>query len=177
MSSSDNELIARFLAGDRRAADDLVRRYQSPIRHFLRRLTAGDHALADDIAQETFIRMLGALGGFRGDASLSTWLHTVAYRQFLRHAQANARLQSVEDAETHPEPVDASNAMSDVLLEQMMRHLTINERLVVTLAFPAGMSHGEIADVTGMPLGTIKSHINRAKKKLARLLDIEEEQS
>ncbi|MCW0397347.1 RNA polymerase sigma-H factor [Xanthomonas sacchari] len=175
MSTSDNELIARFLAGDRRAANDLVRRYQSPIRQFLRRLTAGDHALADDIAQETFIRMLGALGSFRGDASLSTWLHTVAYRQFLRQVQANMRLEFVEEMEPHVEAVDASNAMSDVLLEQMMRHLTINERLAATLAFSAGMSHGEIADVTGMPLGTIKSHINRAKKKLARLLDIEED--
>ncbi len=175
MPTSDNELIAGFLTGDQRAADVLIRRYQSPIRQFLRRLTAGDHALADDIAQETFIRMLGALETFRGDASLSTWLHTVAYRQFLRHVQTHARLQEVEEGEGTVEASCDSNAMSDVLLEQMMRHLTLNERLVLTLAFSAGMSHGEIAEVTALPLGTIKSHINRSRKKLARLLDIDED--
>ncbi|MEG2802880.1 sigma-70 family RNA polymerase sigma factor [Stenotrophomonas sp.] len=175
MPTSDNELIAGFLSGDQRAADVLIRRYQSPIRQFLRRLTAGDHALADDMAQETFIRMLSTLHTFRGDASLSTWLHTVAYRQFLRHVQTNARLLYVEEGEAAVEASCDSSAMSDVLLEQIMRHLTINERLVLTLCFSAGMSHGEIADVTGLPLGTIKSHITRSRKKLARLLDIEED--
>ena len=69
MPKSDNELIAEFLTGDQVAAGNLVKRYQSPIRQFLRRLTAGDHALADDIGQETFIRMLTGLGSFRGDAA------------------------------------------------------------------------------------------------------------
>lgn len=175
MPASDNELIARFLSGDTAAADGLIRRYQSPIRQFLRRLTTGDHSLADDIAQETFIQMLDSLETFRGDASLSTWLHTVAYRQFLRHTRNHARLEYVEEITGPFEPSINSTALSDVLLEQMMRHLTLNERLVLTLAYPAGMSHGEIAKVTGMPLGTIKSHINRSRTKLARLLDIRED--
>lgn len=174
MPKTDSELIARFLSGDHLAFAELVRRYQSPVRQFLRRLTAGDHALADDISQETFIKMFTSVSSYRGDASISTWLHTIAYRIFLRHVKSNARLEFVPD-EHMPEAMAVQPTdMSDVLLEQMMKHLSLNERLAMTLCFSAGMSHGEIAEVTGTPLGTIKSHINRAKKKLARLLDVEE---
>jgi len=175
MLKSDAELIAAFLAGNQAAFGDLVRRYQSPIRQFLRRLAAGDHALADDIAQETFLKMFTSVASFRGEASISTWLHTIAYRTFLRHVASNARMQFVSD-EDMPEALSvAPTAMSDILLEQMMKHLSLNERLMVTLSFSAGMSHGEIAEVTKVPLGTIKSHINRATKKLARLLRSERE--
>jgi RNA polymerase sigma-70 factor (ECF subfamily) len=59
------------------------------------------------------------------------------------------------------------------MVEQMMKHLSLNERLMVTLSYSAGMSHSEIADATGAPLGTIKSHVNRAKRKLAKLLNME----
>ncbi len=174
MPTSDNELIARYLAGDSAAAGDLVKRYQSTVRQFLRRLSAGDHALADDIAQETFIRMLAGLKSFRGDSSLGTWLHTVAYRIFLRHVTSNSRLEFVDHDQIPEAMAVAHTAMNDILVEQMMMYLSLKERLTITLAFSAGMTHFEIADVTGMPLGTIKSHINRARKKLATLLDTEE---
>lgn len=174
MPKNDRELIAEFLTGDRASAGHLVKRYQSPIRQFLRRLTAGDHALADDIAQETFIRMLTGLAAFRGDASLSTWLHAVAYRIFLRHVESSSRFEFVDDEEMPEAMAVAPTAMSDILVEQMMKHLSVKERLMVTLSFSAGMSHSEIAEVTGTPLGTIKSHVNRAKKKLAILLNAEE---
>jgi RNA polymerase sigma-70 factor (ECF subfamily) len=175
MPTTDSELIAGFLAGDKAAFTHLVRRYQSPIRQFLRRLAAGDHALADDIAQETFLKMFTSLTSFRGDASLSTWLHTIAYRTFLRQAANRSRVQFVDD-EDMPEAMSvAPTVMSDILVEQMMKHLSLNERLMITLSFSAGMSHAEIAVVTQQPLGTIKSHISRAKVKLARLLGTEEE--
>jgi RNA polymerase sigma-70 factor (ECF subfamily) len=174
MPRTDSELIAAFLSGDQPAFTDLVRRYQSPIRQFLRRLAAGDHALADDIAQETFLKMFTSLTSFRGDASLATWLHTIAYRTFLRHVANRSRISFVDDDDM-PEAMSAApTAMSDILVEQMMQHLSLNERVMVTLSFSAGMSHAEIAQVTQMPLGTIKSHINRAKVKLARLLGTEE---
>lgn len=170
MLKSDSELIVAFLAGKQMAFAVLVRRYQSPIRQFLRRLAAGDHALADDMAQETFLKMFTSVASFRGDASMSTWLHTIAYRTFLRHVATNSRLEFVGDDEMPEAMSVAPTAISDILMEQMMKHLSLNERLMVTLSFSAGMSHAEIAEVTKAPLGTIKSHINRATKKLARLL-------
>ncbi len=60
--------------------------------------------------------------------------------------------------------------MSDIMLEQLMRKLSMEERLTLTLSYAAGMSHSEIVTVTCIPLGTVKSHINRAKIKLSRLL-------
>ena len=174
MPRTDSELIAAFLSGDQPAFTVLVRRYQSPIRQFLRRLAAGDHALADDIAQETFLKMFTSLTSFRGDASLATWLHTIAYRTFLRHVANRSRISFVDDDDMPEAMSVAPTAMSDILVEQMMQHLSLNERVMVTLSFSAGMSHAEIAQVTQMPLGTIKSHINRAKVKLARLLGTEE---
>nr|WP_063574155.1 RNA polymerase sigma factor [Luteibacter rhizovicinus] len=172
---TDSELISRFLAGDQRAFADLVRRYQSPLRQFLRRLSAGDHALADDIAQETFLKMFTSLVSFRGEAGISTWLHTIAYRTFLRHVANRSRLEFVGH-DSMPEAISpAPTVMSDILVEQLMKHLSLDERLMVTLSVSGGMSHAEIAEVTQAPLGTIKSHINRAKKKLARLLGSEEE--
>lgn len=173
MSKSDSELIAGFLAGDPSAFEELVKRHQSSIRQFLRRLTAGDHALADDIAQEVFVRMFTSLSSFRGDATLSTWLHTIAYRMFVRHVQSNAMLDFVEDDDFPDTASSAPSVVSDIMVEQMMKHLSLNERLMVTLSYSAGMSHSEIADATGAPLGTIKSHVSRAKRKLAKLLNME----
>ena len=173
MSKSDSELIAGFLAGDSSAFEELVKRHQSSIRQFLRRLTTGDHALADDIAQEVFVRMFTSLSSFRGDATLSTWLHTIAYRMFLRHVQSNAMLDFVEDEDFPDTASSAPSVVSDIMVEQMMKHLSLNERLMVTLSYSAGMSHSEIADATGAPLGTIKSHVSRAKRKLAKLLNME----
>lgn len=175
MPKTDSELIARYLGGDQAAFTTLVKRHQSSIRQFLRRLTAGDHALADDIAQETFIRMFKSLSSFRGEASFSTWLHSIAYRIFIRHVKSSQRLTFVGDEQMPDAMVVQPTDMSDVLLEQMMKHLSLNERLIMTLCFSAGMSHSEISEVTGAPLGTIKSHINRAKKKLARLLGVKED--
>ena len=173
MSKSDSELIAGFLAGDASAFQEMVKRHQSPIRQFLRRLTAGDHALADDIAQEVFLRMFTRLASFRGDSTLSTWLHSIAYRLFLRHAASDSRLEFVADDDFPETSSPMPSVVSDIMIEQMLKHLSINERLMVTLSYSAGMSHSEIADVTGAPLGTIKSHLNRAKRKLAKLMNTE----
>lgn len=173
MSKSDSELIAGFLAGDRSAFQEMVKRHQSSIRQFLRRLTTGDHALADDIAQEVFIRMFTSLSAFRGQATLSTWLHSIAYRLFLRHVESNSRLEFVGDDDFPEVSSSMPSVISDIMIEQMMKHLSLNERLMITLSYSAGMSHSEIADITGAPLGTIKSHLNRAKRKLAKLMNAE----
>ncbi|MAO67731.1 MULTISPECIES: sigma-70 family RNA polymerase sigma factor [Idiomarina] len=81
---NDKALIARVIArGDQHAFATLVRQHQNGVRHFLRRLTAGDHAQADDLAQEVFLRAYKSLKSFRAEASFSSWLHSIAYRSFL----------------------------------------------------------------------------------------------
>src|SRR5262245_5424028 len=93
MSFTDRELIARVVADDdRNAFAELVRRNQSAVRGLLRKLTAGDHGRADDLAQETFLRAYRGLGTYRGDTRLTSWLFGIAYRAFLSDQRARKRL-------------------------------------------------------------------------------------
>ncbi|MEE4245721.1 MAG: sigma-70 family RNA polymerase sigma factor [Kangiellaceae bacterium] len=171
---SDSELISLVVSqNDQAAFSGLVTRYQSAIRHFLRRLTAGDRDLADDIAQETFILAFEKLYSFKGKGSFSAWLHKLAYHKFCRTIQTGA--QHYETATDHQDAVwqslqthDAVDA--DILAESLMRTLDLNERLVITLNCSEGYSHSEIVDITGLPLGTVKSLINRSKQKLNEIV-------
>ena len=84
MVPSDEELARRAAAGDgRRAFAMLVSRHQSDVRRTLRRLTRGNLALADDLAQESFVKAWRSIGDFRGDSSFRTWMFRIAYRSFL----------------------------------------------------------------------------------------------
>jgi RNA polymerase sigma-70 factor (ECF subfamily) len=169
MEPSDAELIARVVErDDRHAFSTLVRRHQSLVRNVLRRLTAGDAALADDLAQETFLRAYRGLRRFRGGAKFSSWLYRIAYNVFLsKRAKAGA-----------PEVAEAPEAGQDPSGDAVMRHdvdramaaLRPEERLALTLAYWQGASHGEVAEVLGCPLGTAKSHITRGKETLRRQL-------
>src|SRR5512137_269420 len=98
MGPSDAELIARVIAGDdRHAFAQLVRRHQSAVRSVLRRLCAGDAALADDLSQETFVRAWRGLTSWRGGARFSTWLHRVAVNVWLSQARRAALPVSGEE--------------------------------------------------------------------------------
>ena len=163
--------MQKFVAAqDKAAFAHLVTQYQSSIRQFLRRLTAGDHALADDLAQDTFLIMFQKLDTFCGNSSLNTWLHKIAYNVFLGHNRKRKEVTLTDERlalELVSEERDLNN---DIALEKLMGKLQVDERLVMTLHYSAGMSHSEIEEITGFPLGTIKSHINRAKNKLVRLV-------
>ena len=81
---SDKELATRVaVSNDQAAFSELVERYQAPIRGFLRRLVAGDHSAADDLAQDTFLIAFQKISSWRATGTFSSWLHTIAYRQFL----------------------------------------------------------------------------------------------
>lgn len=169
---TDHELIASFITSqDKSAFAELVRRYQSGIRQFLRRLSGGDHALADDLAQETFIVMFSKLDTYKGNSALNTWLHKIAYNHFIgnKRKQGNREWLS-DDSLIHLEAEDI-DLVTDVTVEKLMKNLTVDERLTMTLHYSAGMSHSEIVEVTEMPLGTIKSNINRAKGKMSQWIN------
>ena len=92
MGFSDAHLITRDLqAGDPNAVGELVRRYQTPVRTFLRKLTRGDEALADDLAQETFLRAWRKLETFRAEARFSSWLFGIAVNEFRGHLRRDRR--------------------------------------------------------------------------------------
>src|ERR1051326_708732 len=106
---SDGDLIARVLeADDPNAFAELVRRYQSPVRVFLRRMTRGDEALADDLAQETFIRAWRKLESYRNESRFSTWLFGIAVNEFRGRARRVRRLreEQLDESSAGPEPAN-----------------------------------------------------------------------
>lgn len=163
---SDAELVARVIGADDPAAFQLlVERYQAAVRGFLGRLTAGDRGTADDLAQETFLLAYRKLRSLKAGASLSSWLHSIAYRQFLQHLRRNERQRVMAEP---PEPAHDPRAAVDAeyLAPRLLAEVSPPERACLTLAYAAGMSHAEIGAVTGLPVGTVKSHITRGKQKL-----------
>jgi RNA polymerase sigma-70 factor, ECF subfamily len=169
----DAELVLRVLArDDRDAFAEIVRRHQSPVRTLLRRLTCGDAALADDLAQESFLRAYRGLARYRGEAKLSSWLYRIAYNVFLAH-RARGRPEPPPPA-TLDGVVETEDGADRVLLqhdlERAMDALSPPERAALTLAYRDGASHAEVASILGCPLGTAKTHILRGKEKLERQL-------
>ncbi len=165
--------LARARAGDRHAFARLVRAHQSRVRLQLRRLTHGDAALADDLAQDTFVQAWLHLNEFRGDARLATWLHRIALTRFLQHVRRPQLPQewcepdAGDDGPGH-DPRPAEGLSRDV--ELALQSLTEIQRLAVVHCFHLDLSHAEAAQVLGLPLGTLKSHLDRAKSRLRERL-------
>jgi RNA polymerase sigma factor (sigma-70 family) len=167
----DRALVARaLLANDTRAFEQLLRRHQGMVRAQLRRLLQGDHARADDLAQETFLLAWRKLDQFRGDARFSTWLYRIAYTCFLqaRRKRTAAPEAIGDDGEPLPSPAHAIALQFDVA--SAMRQLLPGEQAVLLHCVQLGLSHDEAAYVLAMPLGTVKSHMLRGKAKLRALL-------
>ena len=162
--NEDLVLINKVLSNDHQAFAGLVHKYQSGLRHYMRRLTAGDHHQAEDLAQDTFMTVYTKLHQYKSTGSFKSWLYTIAYRLFLDRLQ---KLQTVSYEQQMPlPPAVHSAADADIYAEQLMRLLKPNERALLTLAYVEGMSHHEIEKITQLPLGSIKSYIHRAKQKL-----------
>ena len=175
MTQPDADLIARVLVADDRAAfGELVRRHQSAVRNFLRHLTRGDTAQADDLAQETFIQAYRGLAGFRGGASFSTWLLGIAHNY---HRNARRRQRDhvpLTDEEAAGQSVPAGARSSDLRqdLAAALSQLSDDERLALHLGYEQGLSHGDIAALLDWPLGTVKTHLARGKDQLRQLLAV-----
>lgn len=173
MSISDQELIARVVAKkDQHAFSQLVLRYQSQLRLWARRLCDGDSHLADDLAQETFIKAYAALGAFRAEAKFSTWLYRIAFNIAANRWRSKkvqwCELDDNEDIEADICELKQFDAKRDV--EAAMQQLSAAQQLAIRLCFEDGFSHDEAASIMGIPLGTLKTHVNRGKQKLQALL-------
>src|SRR6478672_5871892 len=175
---SDAQLIARAVVqDDRHAFGELVRRHQSAMRSTLRRLTGGNIAQADDLAQETFLLAFRNLKSFRQEAKFSTWLYRIAYNVFLADARRTKELQLPEDMdadEMAPADVHAGSEARQVALkmdlERAMAVLSDAERAAIVQCYHNDLSHEEAAYVLGCPVGTVKTHVLRGKAKLKRAL-------
>jgi RNA polymerase sigma-70 factor (ECF subfamily) len=171
---TDAELITRVLVrDDRRAFGELVARHQSAVRGLLRRLTGGDVAQADDLAQETFLRAYRGLRGYRGGAKFSSWLYRIACNVFF------SRDRGSRDVPLEPLALEAGStelALPDLVLERhdlekALALLKPRERAALVLTYANELTHEEAAVVLDCPVGTLKTHVARAKEKLRRQLE------
>ena len=169
MKASDQELTALVVATRNAAAfGELVRRHQGVVRGMLQRMCR-NHALADDLSQDTFIKAFEKIGSFKGTGTFKSWICSIAYTEFLQSARKRKSADRVLDqfqAEAGDE-AEAPRDMGDVVdLDRALATLKEEERTLVVMCYSVGMSHSEAAEATGMPLGTVKSHVNRGRAKL-----------
>jgi RNA polymerase sigma factor (sigma-70 family) len=180
VNPTELELITRVVVKDDRAAfGELVRLHQSAVRAFLRQLTQGDHAWADDLAQETFVLAYKTLARFRGESALSTWLLGIAHNQFrnARRQQREIPHETLPESTAHTEPSHADNTALRQDLAEAVQQLSADEQTALHVCYHQGLSHSEAANVLGWPIGTVKTHLARSKEKLRSLLAIWNPQS
>ncbi len=140
----------------------------------LARLTR-NRALADDLAQDAFLRAFQKIGSFRGEGGFKSWLCRIAYREFLQARRkrmaverAMERLASAQEADAgQPAGADRGDAVD---LDRALAELSENERTCVVLCYACGLSHAEAAETTGLPLGTVKSHVLRGRERMKALM-------
>lgn len=180
----DEDLMAQFQAGSVEAFDILVSRYKDALSNYLYRFL-GDARESEDLLQETFMRVYRNRHSYRRIARFSTWLYTIAgnlarseYRKRRRRRQQS--LQSVNRDEEEYEleipddtfrpDVDANVNISESYVQDALREIPDDFREVVVLRDVQQLSYEEIAEITGLPMGTVKSRINRGRTKLQSML-------
>ena len=164
----DLSLVAQVaVSGNRRAFDELVRRYQSPVRRFFLNQTLGDSQLSDDLAQDTFIKAYTNIASFRGLASFQTWLMRIAYNVFYDYTRSH---RMMEDVDRVPEQSSQAGTALKMDIYAALALLKPDERTCITLQLIDGYDIAQIARITEMKEGTVKSHLSRGKEKMANYL-------
>lgn len=169
-SLTDFALVTQVtMMGNRRAFDQLVVRYQSPVRRFFLHQTLGDASLSNDLAQDTFIKAWRNIGSFRAMSSFQTWLMRIAYNVFYDYVRSR---KTTSDIDNVAEPM--TNGNSNPSLQMDLYHalslLKPDERTCITLQLVDGYKIDQIAKITNMKEGTVKSILFRGKEKLTKYL-------
>ena len=185
----DADLVRRFNGGEESVFNEIVSRYWAKIMNVATTMLR-NHADAEEIAQETFIRAHRGLAGFRGDSSLATWLHRIAvniarnrysyYFRRRRHTtlsldcslgdESGATFSDLVASEAPDPASDAAMAEFTNLVSECLAKLEPPQREILALRSPQNRSYDEIAQILGINVGTVKSRIARARANLLRLL-------
>lgn len=163
--------IARVAAfDDHDAFAELVHTFQSPVRRFLRRLTGGEGARADDLAQETFLKAYRHVHRYEGRGRFLSWLFRIAYQEFVSDERRRHGVHELLDDTLLADDRAYQHVLDRITLDQAMAALRPTERAALALHYHDELSHPEVAEVLGLPLGTAKSLIRRARLKLRDVL-------
>jgi RNA polymerase sigma-70 factor (ECF subfamily) len=167
--SADNALAARAAAGDAAAFTMLVRAHEAAVRRFLARLTRGEGA--DDIAQDAFLRAWRSAAAWRGEGSYRGWLLRIAWTEFLASRRAAGRRAARDHEAFERSTAPQRDAEAALDLDRALAALPERERAAASLCFGEGCSHAEAAEIMGLPLGTLKSVVARARSGLVERLE------
>ena len=173
MNEPDPQTVAAARAGDTHAFEALVRAFQADVWRLAVHLT-GDHAVADDIVQDTFVRAFRFLRRYRGDSRFTTWLFTIARncaRDEMRRMQRRKRVTEPIYGETAAADVFIAIEVRDALLE-----LPVDLREAVVCVDVFGMKYRDVAHVLEVAEGTVKSRVHDARARLAAELGIHREE-
>jgi RNA polymerase sigma-70 factor (ECF subfamily) len=182
----DSEIVQRFLDGDERAFGELVHRYDARLVNFVYR-TIGDRERAQDLVQETFIRVYRHLHRFDQSKKFSTWIYTIAsnlaknelrnrsrnplvlFQTIKKNWDADHRPLEWEDESLKPDDLFRKRYLKE-MVERAVQELPEHHRIVFVLRELEGRTYEEIAEITDTNLGTVKSRLNRARNNFARIV-------
>lgn len=179
---SDEELLADHIAGNADAFDQIVRRYADELYGFLYRF-AGNAALADDLVQETFVQVHTAAASFDAARNFKPWLYTIAANKARDQLRSRGRrgmfsldTQAGDDGPTGAELVTAEDESQDEVVARKERRAQVREviadmpehlRLILTLGYFQQLPYADIAEILGIPVGTVKSRLHSAVSTFA----------
>ena len=183
---SEQALIQRCKDGDVGAFDELVTRYEKRVFNFAFRI-AGNYDDASDVAQEAFIRVFNSIHTFRGDANFLTWVYRIVTNVYLdeRKKSKSHRQTSLDDlinldensvtrqiVDDRPTPDQiVENKERALIVQKAINALPEYQRIIVTLYHMQHRSYEEIAEILHLPIGTVKSRLNRARLALLEILE------
>lgn len=172
---SDSRLLGEAREGDEKAFRRLVERYH-PMAYAVVRGVLGDRSEVEDVLQDVFVKVYKGLAGFRGDAKPSTWIYTIARNEALNAARkASAKSENLEDVslaapdESRPDARYEERARREDL-DRCLSELDEDFRVALELRYMGEMSYEEISAAMGIPMGTVKTTIHRAKIELKRVM-------
>lgn len=176
----EEALIRRAMSGDTEAYGELVERYQQRIFNLVGRMV-GRREAAEDLVQEIFIKAFRKIGGFRFESSFFTWLYTIALntcRNYYRRPEPLRSALDVEENEALVERASPTEAPDEQvfrrqraeLIRRVLDQLPPDQKEVLIMCDLEGLSYQQIADLTGVPIGTVRSRIFRARSNLKGLL-------
>ena len=163
---TDPALVRAAAAGDLRAFEQIVRDHQQPVWRFLRRML-GDGTAAEDVAQETFLRVYRRLPGFGFESKLSTWIFQVARNAGIDELRARERQARLIGAVSPPPRSASGPGEARVEIDQALATLPVDQREALLLVEVLGLRYAEAATVLGAPVGTVKSRVFTARSRLA----------
>lgn len=178
--SADQALVERCRTGSDAAFGELVERYKTLVYGVIVR-TVADRSRADDLAQEVFLRVHRGLPSFRGDSSLSTWLFRITRNVCAEVRDVRKFEQSLEALDAHERPRVVAGAPDRAFAELELRdrldnalaRLTPAARFLVAAHYLGGQKYEELAAALDMPIGTVKTHLHRARRRLRELLEMD----